>query len=103
MGIKRLTSSPLTHNHHHAAIGDQMTKLFKDDHLYDSSLLKDPNYKLQSLRDLHCYNGMGVEAHVNNQQADMGEEHLGHFSDSNQVSTKGVAKTRYLSDESLYD
>ena len=37
-------------------IGDQMTKLFKDDHLYETGLIDDPNFKLQSLRDFSVMN-----------------------------------------------
>ena len=36
---------------HTRLIGDQITKLFKDDHLYETGLIDDPNFKLQSLRD----------------------------------------------------
>ena len=32
-------------------IGDEMSKLFKDDHLYEKELIGNPNFKLHSLRD----------------------------------------------------
>ena len=69
-----------------------MTKLFKDEYLHDEKLLNDPNYKLQSLRDLHCYNAM---------------THVGSHQDLIEHQQKTVEdqehKTRYLSDDSLYD
>jgi len=33
-------------------IGQQMNLLFKDEPLYEKELMKNPNFKLQSLRDL---------------------------------------------------
>jgi hypothetical protein len=34
-----------------------MTKLFKDDHLYETGLIDNPNFKLQSLGD---FSAMGI-------------------------------------------
>ena len=31
---------------HSRLIGDQITKLFKDDHLYETGLIDNPNFKL---------------------------------------------------------
>ncbi len=48
-GLSRLNSYHV--NASSRLIGDQMTKLFKDDHLYEKGLIDNPNFKLLSLRD----------------------------------------------------
>jgi len=44
-----------------------MTKLFKDDHLYEQGLVDNPNFKLQSLRD---FSAMDITKLAPSQQDD---------------------------------
>ena len=46
----------IIHRDESRLIGDQMTELFKDDHLYETGLIDNPNYKLHSLRDFSALN-----------------------------------------------
>ena len=36
-------------------IGDKMHQLYKDDYLYDKEVILNPNFKLQSLRDMSAF------------------------------------------------
>lgn len=78
-----------------------MTQLFKDDHLYETELIDNPNYKLQSLRD---YSALNIDmANEIAAQTKQDEENSQKLIDSDEEEAVNHAKVRYQSDESLYD
>jgi len=77
-------------------IGDQMTQLFKDDHVYETGLIDDPNFKLLSLRDFSAIDMTKMGS--NSQAQDDNEECVSESENGPEKS-----KIKYLSDESLYD
>lgn len=80
-------------------IGESMTKLFKDDHLYETELINNPNFQLQSLRDHSCLNAEKISVESDNDEADQAAFHNGQET-HNETTHK---QFKYASDESLYD
>ena len=77
-------------------IGDQMTKLFKDDHVYETGLIDNPNFKLLSLRD---FSAIDMTKMGGSSQGDDNDERVA----TEEEAGPDKAKIKYLSDESLYD
>ena len=78
-----------------------MTQLFKDDHLYETELIDNPNYKLQSLRDYSALdNNITNELAAQNKEDDENSQKI---VDSDEEEAVNNARVRYQSDESLYD